>query len=73
MKRFLEEKYLHCRVFGEEVSSLKVLSVCSCGISELHGLDFLVNLRELYAAYNCINNVLDLTDLHHLTIVDLEK
>ena len=50
-----------------------MLSVCSCGISELHGLDFLVNLRELYAAYNGINNVLDLTDLHHLTIVDVEK
>ena len=52
---------------------MKVLSVCSCGINELHGLDFLVNLRELYAACNAISNVLDLTDLHKLTIVDLEK
>ena len=64
---------LLCRVFGEECASLKVLSVCACGIGELHGLDFLVNLRELYAAGNSISNVLDLTDLHKLTIVDLEK
>ena len=61
------------RVFGEEVSSLKVLSVCNCGISELHGIDFLVNLKELYAADNAINNVLDLSELHHLSIADLEK
>ena len=61
------------RVFGEEVSSLKVLSVTSCGISELHGIDFLVNLKELYASDNLINNVLDLSDLHHLTILDLEE
>lgn len=61
------------RVFGEEVSSLKVLSVTSCGISELHGIDFLINLKELYASDNLINNVLDLSDLHHLTILDLEE
>lgn len=64
---------LYFRVFGEETPSLKVLSVCACGLNELHGLDFLVNLRELYAACNAISNVLDLTDLHKLTIVDLEK
>ena len=32
------------RVFGEEVPSLKVLSVCSCGLTELFGADFLVSL-----------------------------
>ena len=65
--------YHNFRVFGEEVSSLKVLSVNSCGISELHGIDFLINLKELYASDNLINNVLDLSDLHHLTILDLEE
>ena len=76
-----------CRVFGEEVPSLKVLSVCSCGLTELFGADFLVNLTgenqptcpptsslsELYAARNSINNVTDLSDLTKLKILDMEK
>merc|ERR1719192_594438 len=60
---FLSSLYLdnsiipNFRVFGEEVPSLKVLSVCSCGLTELFGADFLVSLTELYAARNSINNV----------------
>ena len=61
------------RIFGEEVSTLKILSVNNCGISELHGVDFLVGLKELYAANNAISNVLDLSELHHLAVLDLEK
>ena len=67
--------------------SLKVLSVCSCGLTELFGADFLVNLTgdhlnapphshspsELYAARNSINNVTDLSDLTKLKILDMEK
>ena len=45
------------RVFGEEVPSLKVLSVCSCGLTELFGADFLVSLTGEVR--------LDLTDDRH--------
>ena len=61
------------RVFGEEVPSLKIVSVCSCGLTELFGIDFLVNLSEFYAARNSITDVTDLSDLPKLKILDMEK
>ena len=65
-------KFLFPRIFGEEISSLKVVSACNCGIADFSGVDFLVNLKELYVANNAVENVFELSDLLNIEVVDLE-
>jgi len=64
--------FYNFRIFGEEISSLKVVSACNCGIADFSGVDFLVNLKELYVANNAVENVFELSDLLNIEIVDLE-
>ena len=61
------------RIFGEEISSLKVLSAVKCGISDISGVDFLINLKELYVSNNCIDSVFELSDLQNIEIADFEE
>ena len=48
------------------------MSACNCGIADFSGVDFLVNLKELYVANNAVENVFELSDLLNIEVVDLE-
>ena len=32
--------------------TLKVLSICGCGVEDLFGIDYVPNITELHAAFN---------------------
>ncbi|KAA0156692.1 hypothetical protein FNF29_00803 [Cafeteria roenbergensis] len=60
------------RDLGLGLGGLRVLWVARCGIPHLDGLAAMPLLRELYAAFNDVDDTLPLTDLEHLETLDLE-
>lgn len=42
-------------------------------MSDISGVDFLINLKELYVSNNCIESVFELSDLQNIEIADFEE
>ncbi len=61
------------RVLGDELPSLRTLSVCACGLKDLDGVLNASNLSTLVAANNKIDDLLPVTELRKITSLDLEK
>ena len=60
------------RAFGSAFQRLQVLWIARSGLEDLAGIGALVQLRELYAAFNDVSDVSPLAELDHLQAVDLE-
>lgn len=60
------------RAFGSAFQRLQVLWIARSGLEDLAGIGALVQLRELYAAFNDVSDVSPLAELDHLRAVDLE-
>ena len=61
------------RVLGDELSRLRTLSVCYCGLEDLDGINYCPNIVNLCAADNQINDVYPITELRRIHTLDLEK
>jgi len=59
------------RVLGDEMSHLKTLSVCYCGLSDLDGINYAPNVVNLVAPHNAVTDVYPLTELRRIQTVDL--
>ena len=53
--------------------SLKTLSVCGCGLTDLDGITYAPNLETLVAADNAIHDLLPVTELRKVHTIDLEE
>lgn len=53
--------------------SLKTLSVCGCGLTDLDGISYAPKLVNLIAAFNRISDVYPITELNRINTVDLER
>ena len=60
------------RAFGSAFQRVTVLWISRSEVRDLTGVASLVDLRELYAAFNDVTDVAPLAELDHLTVVDLE-
>lgn len=60
------------RDLGIYWEGLQILWVVRCGLNELEGLSAMPNLKELYAAFNCIKSLSALMYNDNLEILDLE-
>ena len=60
------------RAFGSAFQRLQVLWIARSGLEDLSGVGALVQLRELYAAFNDVTDVSPLAELDELQVVDLE-
>mmetsp|Transcript_11589 Transcript_11589/g.10101 ORF Transcript_11589/g.10101 Transcript_11589/m.10101 type:complete len:104 (+) Transcript_11589:667-978(+) len=60
------------RDIGNSFRKLEILYVSKCGLKNLAGLSSFPNLRELYAAYNAIDDLSDITYHETLQLLDLE-
>lgn len=60
------------RDLGTSFKSLQVLSINRCEMKSLAGLSSLEFLKELYANYNDIEDLFDVSYWYHLEILDLE-
>ena len=60
------------RAFGSAFQRLTVLWIARSEVEDLAGVASLVDLRELYAAFNEVSDVSPLAELDHLQVVDLE-
>ena len=66
--------YIHfSRILGDELSRLRTLSVCYCGLEDLDGINYVPNIVNLCAADNHINDVYPITELRRIHTLDLEK
>ena len=61
------------RILGDELSRLRTLSVCYCGLEDLDGINYCPNIVNLCAADNNINDVYPITELRRIHTLDLEK
>jgi len=61
------------RVLGDELSRLRTLSVCYCGLEDLDGINYCPNIVNLCAADNRINDVYPITELRRIHTLDLEN
>jgi len=61
------------RVLGDELSRLRTLSVCYCGLQDLDGINYCPNIVNLCAADNQINDVYPITELRRIHTLDLEN
>lgn len=69
----LSESYIESlRDLGTALVSLEVLYVRRCGIRELEGISGFPVLKELYAAFNCVQSLSPLIFADTLEVLDLE-
>lgn len=61
------------RVLGDELLSLKTLSVFNCELEDLDGINYVPNIVNLCAADNQISDVYPITELRRIRTLDLEK
>ena len=61
------------RVLGDEMSRLKTLSVCYCGLEDLDGISYAPNLVSFCATDNQISDAYPVTELRKIHTLDLEK
>ena len=61
------------RVLGDEMTHLKTLSVCHCGLTDLDGVNYAPNIVNLVAAYNAVTDVYPITELRRVRTVDLGR
>ncbi|XP_040573633.1 uncharacterized protein [Lepeophtheirus salmonis] len=66
-------KIISLRVIGDEIPTLRTLSVNCCNLDDLDGISYINNITTLFATDNNISDVLPLTDLRKINSVDLEK
>lgn len=60
------------RDIGTSFKRLKVLWISRCGLKDIGGLVAFEKLEELYASFNHVDDLYDLTYLNSLKILDLE-
>jgi hypothetical protein len=60
------------RTFGSTFQRLQVVWIARSGLEDLKGIASLVDLKELYAAFNEVSDVSPLAELDNLQVVDLE-
>ena len=60
------------RDLGTALVSLEVLYVRRCGLRELEGVSGFAALKELYAAFNCVQSLSPLLFVDTLEVLDLE-
>lgn len=46
--------------------------MCRCELKDLAGMAAFDNLKELYASYNEVSDLFDITYLYNLEVLDLE-
>ncbi|XP_065147196.1 leucine-rich repeat-containing protein 56 [Paramisgurnus dabryanus] len=63
---------LSIRDLGTSLSHLQVLWLARCGLTDLEGIPCLSSLKELYVAYNNISELIHLSMMDHLEVLDLE-
>lgn len=69
----LSESYIESlRDLGTALVSLQVLYVRRCGLRELEGVSGFPALKELYAAFNCVQSLSPLLFADTLEVLDLE-
>ncbi|GAQ80895.1 hypothetical protein KFL_000650280 [Klebsormidium nitens] len=70
--KLLDSTLPQIRDLGTGLMQLQVLWVPRCGLQEVDGLSSLPKLRELYAAFNDIEDLAPIAGLENLEILDLE-
>lgn len=60
------------RDLGSALHKLEVLWMPRCSLEELDGISAMLQLRELYLAYNELSDLSPLSMLEELEILDLE-
>ena len=68
-----ESKVPLIRDLGTSWKNLKVLWLSRCGLEDVHGLNALPNLRELYISFNDLSDITPIADLEYIEVVDLES
>ncbi len=66
-------RFTSLRVLGDELPHLRTLSVCSCGLTDLDGVQNAPALVSLAAANNRIEQILPVTEMRKIVTLDLEK
>ena len=69
----LSDSFLNSlRDLGTSFRSLRVLWVCRCDLKDLSGIVALESLVELYASYNYIGDLFELSQLTSVKVADFE-
>ncbi|XP_059080437.1 uncharacterized protein LOC131878473 [Tigriopus californicus] len=66
-------KFQSMRTLGDDLPSLKTISVCDCGLTDLDGITSASNLITLVAANNFIEDLLPVTELRKMNVLDLQN
>ena len=61
------------RDLGTSLSVVKILWMACCQVGDLDGLPAMPNLKELYLAFNEVEDISILTMLPSLEVLDLER
>ena len=69
----LSDSFLNSlRDLGTSFRNLRVLWVCRCDLKDLSGIVSLESLNELYASYNYIDDLFELSQLMSIKVADFE-
>lgn len=69
----LNDSVIKCfRDIGTSFKNVRVLHIARCEIREVQGIQAFIQLEELYASFNEIDDLFDISFLEHLTVLDIE-
>ena len=69
----LSDSFLNSlRDLGTSFRNLRVLWVCRCDLKDLSGIVALEALTELYASYNYVDDLFELSQLMNIKVADFE-
>ena len=69
----LNDSVIRCfRDIGTSFKNVRVLHIARCEIREAQGIQAFEQLEELYISFNEIDDLIDISFLEHLSVLDFE-